>query len=52
MNILAGKKTYIVAIGAILYAVGAVVTGNMELTEAVNYILAGAGAAAIRNAIK
>ena len=51
LDILPGKKTYIVAAGAIAYAIGAWITGNMELAVMINYLFMGAGAAAIRKAI-
>ena len=51
LDILPGKKTYIIAAGAVAYAVGAWVTGNMDLAAMINYLFMGAGAAAIRKAI-
>ena len=51
LDILPGKKTYLVAAGAIAYAVGAWLTGNMLMAEMINYLFMGAGAAAIRKAI-
>ena len=51
LDILPGKKTYLVAAGAIAYAVGAWLTGNMRMAEMINYLFMGAGAAAIRKAI-
>jgi hypothetical protein len=51
LDFLPGKKTYIVAIGAIAYAVGAWITGNMVMAEMIEYIFMGAGAAALRRAI-
>tara|TARA_R110002020_G_scaffold177159_1_gene369933 strand:- start:932 stop:1096 length:165 start_codon:yes stop_codon:yes gene_type:complete len=51
LDILPGKKTYLVAGGAIAYAIGAWLTGNMVMAEMINYLFMGAGAAAIRKAI-
>jgi|TARA_R100001086_G_scaffold233288_1_gene154898 hypothetical protein len=51
MNILEGKKTYIVAISAVVYAIAAHVAGQMPLHDVIQYIFFGAGAAAIRKAI-
>ena len=51
LNILPGKKTYIVAVAAVAYAIGAYLTGNMALADAVQYLFMGAGATTIRNAI-
>ena len=50
-NFLPGKKTYLVAAGAVAYAVGAWLTGNMILAEMLEYLFMGAGAAALRRAI-
>jgi hypothetical protein len=47
---LEGKKTYIVAFGAVVAAVVAFLTGEMTLAEAVNQGLIGAGFAALRMA--
>ena len=51
LDFLPGKKTYIVAVGAIAYAIGAWITGNMVMAEMIEYIFMGAGAAALRRAI-
>lgn len=48
---LPGKKTYIIAAGAVAYAVGAWLTGNMAMAEMLEYMFMGAGAAALRRAI-
>jgi hypothetical protein len=45
---LEGKKTYIVAVGAIVAAVVSFLTGEMTLGEAVNSGFIGAGLATIR----
>ena len=50
-NFLPGKKTYIVAAGAVAYAVGAWLTGNMVMAEMIEYLFIGAGAVALRRAI-
>ena len=51
LDILPGKKTYVVAAGAIAYAVGAWITGNMVMADMIHYLFMGAGAAALRKAI-
>ena len=50
-DFLPGKKTYIIAAGAIAYAVGAWITGNMVMAEMIEYLFMGAGAVALRRAI-
>jgi len=47
---LQGKKTYIVAVGAVVAAVVAFMTGDATLAEAVNSALIGAGLATLRAA--
>ena len=47
---LEGKKTYIVAVGAVVAAVVAFLTGEMSLGEAVNSAFIGAGLATLRMA--
>lgn len=47
---LEGKRTYIVAIGAVTAAVVAFLTGDMTLAEAVNAALMGSGLATLRAA--
>jgi hypothetical protein len=47
---LQGKRTYIVAFGAVVAAVVAFLNGDMTLAEAVNSALVGAGLAALRAA--
>lgn len=45
---LAGKKTYIVAAVAVITALGAFLTGDATLAEALNQALLGAGLATLR----
>ena len=46
MNFLQGKKTYIIAIALVLYAVGGFVTGNLTGDQVVELLgLGGLGAA-------
>jgi len=52
MNLLSGKKTYVVCLVAIVYAISAYLTGNIEFDSAVQLILASLGGAALRNGIK
>lgn len=49
---LQGKKTYIVAFGAVVAAVVAFLTGEMTLAEAVNSGLVGAGLATLRAGVE
>ena len=51
LDILPGKKTDWVAAGAVAYAIGAWLTGNMVMADMIHYLFMGAGAAAIRKAI-
>ncbi len=46
-----GKKTYIVALGTVLTAVGGVLTGTIDMGTAVNMVIQAALAATIRNGI-
>jgi hypothetical protein len=50
-DILAGKKTYLIAIGVVLYSVGALLTSEMSVQEAVNYWIVGGGMASFRAAM-
>jgi hypothetical protein len=43
-----GKKTFIVAIGIILVAVGQFLSGDIEVAAAVNQVLLGLGLGALR----
>lgn len=47
-----GKKTYLVAIATILYAVTGLFTGNMDSQTAIQMVLAALGMSALRNGIK
>ena len=49
---LQGKRTYIVAVGAIVSAIVSFLTGEMTLGEAVNAGLVGAGLAALRAGVE
>jgi hypothetical protein len=49
---LQGKRTYIVAIGAVVSAIVSFLTGEMTLGEAVNAGLIGAGLAALRAGVE
>lgn len=51
MQWLEGKKTYVVAAGVVLVGLGQLLSGQIDLMAFLNYMLAGAGAAALRNAI-
>jgi len=47
---LEGKRTYIVAVGAVVAAAVAFLTGEMTIAEAINSALIGAGFATLRMA--
>lgn len=49
---LAGKKTYVTAIVAILGAVGAYLTGDLSLIEMIQVAVPAVMAACVRNGIK
>lgn len=49
---LEGKRTYILAFGAVVAAAVAFMTGEMTLAEAVNAALVGAGIGTMRASIK
>lgn len=49
---IAGNRTYIVAIGAVVAAAVAFLTGTMSLAEAVNAALIGAGLGTLRAGVK
>lgn len=51
MEAFKGWKTYAVAVGVVLVGVGQYLSGSLDLVGLVNYLLAGAGAAALRHAI-
>ena len=48
MEFLQGKKTYIVAIGVVVAAVVAFLTGELQLADAVTRALEGLGLATLR----
>lgn len=48
MEMLQGKRTYILALGAVVAAAVAYLTGEMTLAEAVNSALVGAGIGTLR----
>lgn len=48
LNLLSGKKTYLLAIAAIVYALAGFVTGNVAGDEAIRIIWEALTAAAIR----
>jgi hypothetical protein len=49
---LQGKRTYIIAVGAVVSAIVAFLTGEMTLSEAVNAGLVGAGLATLRAGVE
>ena len=46
-----GKKTYLIALALVVYAVAGVVTGNLSWHEAVVVVLNGLGLGSVRAAI-
>lgn len=52
MNILKGKKTYIVAVGGIFTAIGGLLSGNMETAQSIQIIIEGLLAICLRIGIK
>ncbi len=48
---LSGKKTYIVAVALVIYAVAGVYTGQLSQDAAIQLVLNGLGLGALRNAI-
>ena len=45
---LTSKKTYIVCVAAILYAIGGVVSGNLDANTAIQVVLAALGGIGLR----
>lgn len=52
MKWLKGKKTYIVAAGAVLTSIGAYLSGQLSLVELIALTLNGATAASLRSGVK
>jgi hypothetical protein len=52
LDILAGKRTYILSIGAVLAAVGGFMTGEFTLAEAIQNAVLGAGLGTLRAAVR
>ncbi len=48
---LSGKKTYIVGIAGIVFAISGYVSGHLDLNSAVGFVLASLAAMGIRNGI-
>ncbi len=51
MTMFTGKKTYLVALATILYALTGVITGHMDSQTAIQMVLAALGMSALRNGI-
>ena len=49
---LKGKKTYMTAVGGILAAIGAVLSGDMELGTAINVVVTSLLAVFLRKGVK
>lgn len=47
-----GNRTYIIAVGAVVAAAVAFLTGTMSLAEAINAALVGAGLGTLRAGVK
>ncbi len=52
MELIKGKKTYIVCVVAILYAIAGVWLGDLELAHAGEVVLTALGAAGLRHGMK
>ncbi len=52
MNILNGKKSYLIAIATIVYAVAGVLLGNMSMDEAIKLVLASGALASLRHSVE
>lgn len=50
-EVLAGKKTYIVAVALVIYAIAGVVSGQLTQPDAVTLVLNGLGLGALRSAL-
>lgn len=48
---MSGSKTYIVCAVAVVYAITGFYSGNLDITSALNVVLAALGAAGLRHAI-
>lgn len=48
LDMLSGRKTHLVAVAMVLFAVLGLVTGQLEQAEAVRLILEGSGLSALR----
>ena len=48
---LTGYKTYLVCAAALIYAIAGFYTGNLDVTTAINVVLAALGAAGLRSAV-
>ena len=48
---LQGKKTYLVSIGAVAYALGGWVSGYLDVNTAIQVIMAALGLGALRNGV-
>lgn len=46
-----GRKTYLIALGAVLAAVGGYLTGEFTLADAINTFVVGGGLASLRAAL-
>lgn len=50
-GVLAGKKTYIIAITAALTAIGSYLYGGIDITQLIQALFAAAGAASLKAAV-
>lgn len=51
MNLMNGKKTYLVGIGSILAGVGGYLTGTIQLENAIQLVVTGLSAITIRHGV-
>lgn len=48
LKLFSGKKTYLMAAGIVLTAAGSLATGDMDVTQAIIYVLNGLGLGTLR----
>lgn len=52
LNFLQGKKTYIVAVATVVFAVAGVIVGQLSIKEAIELVLGGGALASLRKALE
>ena len=51
IGVINGKKSYILAIALVLYAVGGVISGNLSIYDAIGILFGGGAVATIKHAV-